>query len=701
MNQRHNLAFSGGSSDNRVVYRLSAGAQKSQGVVSNSDLNKINVTGSTSAQVTNWLKADLIMQYANNTNNQPYKGDISPLVGLLLWPQTDNAKDYLTPSGARRRITTLSSTGEVDNPYFNLASNGNNQKNNRLITNFGLELTPFSWSKLKTNIGADNYTNEIQVLRDPESAAGFAANGYLDVANDVTRSINVQTVFSINPFKLSENLSISALVGNQINDYRSNATAVQGRDFLDPNFISVNNTQLKTTRTTLFQRRLIGVYGSATANYHDYLYLTVNGRNDFTSTIPVERNSFFYPSVSLSFIASDAIPSLGKIMTAQLRGSYAQVGKDARPYAYRPALELKTTTGLGFGYGFTGPNLALKPEFAASYEYGGKFGFLKNRVGLDVATYRKKTTDQIVNDIRGSYATGFILFNLNGAETTNTGVELSLDFTPVLTKNFSWSVLANYDQSRGRTNKLPNELPESYVSDTWLFGNVRNGTAKGLSTRSLTGLYYLRTADKKNILIDPATGLPLRSASFIDAGYDRTPKYTMGITNTFRYGRFQMNFLVDIRRGGDIFNATEHYLTARGLSNRTLDREQPRVIAGVLRDGKENSATPTQNNIVVIPAVQTAYYTNIAEELFIEKNINWVRLKDVTLRYTLPGQLLKARDASLFVRGTDLFLLTNYSGLDPVVNGNTAAVGGSGAQGIDFGNFPAPRGLAFGLKLGY
>jgi hypothetical protein len=265
-------------------------------------------------------------------------------------------------------------------------------------------------------------------------------------------------------------------------------------------------------------------------------------------------------------------------------------------------------------------------------------------------------------------------------------------------------VLANFDHSRGKVISLPRSLPESYVSDTWLFGNVRNGTMPGLSTESLTGNFYLRNKNSQ-ILNDPATGLPLRSASFIDAacggqkGYDRHPDFTLGLTNNFKYQRFSLNFLLDFRKGGDVFNATEQYLTARGLTMRTLDRFQPRVIAGVLRDGLENSATPTPNNIVVIPGVQTAYYTSISEELFIERDINWVRLKDVTLQYIVPERYL--RNASVFVTGTDLFLITNYTGLDPIVNGNSAAVGGSGGAGIDFGNFPTPRTYSFGVKLSF
>jgi hypothetical protein len=426
--------------------------------------------------------------------------------------------------------------------------------------------------------------------------------------------------------------------------------------------------------------------------------MTVTGRNDWTSTIPTPRNSFFYPSVSGSFIVSDAFPSIGKHMTLKLRGAYAEVGKDARPYAYRPILETKATTGSGYGYGFTGPNPNLKPEFAVSHEYGFETSFLNDRAGFDATWFEKKTDDQIVNDIRGSYATGFVLLNLNGGTTRARGVELTLRGTPMQQRDFTWDVQANWSHVRSIVLKLPNNWPETYSSDTWAYGNVRNGTAPGLSTMSLMGQFYLRNNQGK-ILIDPATGLPIRNANFVDAGYDRQPDWNMGLSNTFRYRRLSLDFLLDFRRGGDIFNATEQFLTARGLATSTLDRFTPRIIPGVLRDGKENSANPTPNNVVVVPAVNTGYYTGMSEELFIERNINWVWLRDVTLRYQIPPRI--ARNASIFVTGTDLFLSTNYTGLDPMTNGNTAAVGGSGAVGIDYANFPTPRGFNFGLKLGF
>ena len=393
-------------------------------------------------------------------------------------------------------------------------------------------------------------------------------------------------------------------------------------------------------------------------------------------------------------------------MTGKLRAGYAAVGKDARPYAYRPSLQYKTTSNGGYGYDFWGPNLALKPEFKKSFEYGTELGFLNDRLGLDATIYRSTTTDQIVNDIRGSYATGFILFNLNGASTRNTGLELTLRGTPVLSSAFSWDFQANFTRARGKVLSLPHALPESYVSDTWLYGNVRNGTKPGLSTMSLTGFFYLRDTVKGSpafgqLLIDPSTGLPLRSSIFIDGGYDRQPNYTVGLTNTFKRNRLSLDFLLDFRRGGDVFDATQHYLTTHGLAMSTLNRNDPLVVPGVLKDGKEGSANPTLNNIGIVPAVQTGYYLNMSEELFIQKNVNWVRLRDIQLSYALPEGFLGTRNASAFVKGTDLFLKTNYRGLDPIVNGNSAAVGGSGGTGIDYGNFPMPKGFNFGFRMGF
>lgn len=694
--QRHNLAFSGGSPDHKVSYRVAGSLANEEGVIPNTKYDRYNITGASTAQVTRWLNADLSMLYTYALNNQPWKGAGSPYLGLLVWPQTDNAANYITASGQRRKISGASYAAEYDNPYFSVFKNKIDSKNNRIVSNLGLTITPFSFAYLKTNIGIDGYTNENLLLRHPESWAGYSYNGVLDVGDDVTRNISAQTLVNFNSYAITDYLSVTGLVGNSIRDEKSSNVATTGQDFLDPNFVSINNTNLRYSQTIIRQRRLVSGFGQATVDFKHYLYVTATGRNDWTSTIPKERNSFFYPSLSTSFVFSDAFPAVATLVTGKVRAAYAEVGRDAAPYSYSPALEYKTTAFGGYGYGFWGPNRALKPEFAKSWEFGTELSFLDDRLGLDATYYSKRTFDQIVQNIRGSYGTGFILFNLNGASTKNAGLELTVRGIPMMRNDFEWDVLANFDKSKGKTLALPNALPESYNSDSWVYGNIRNGTKPGKSTRSLTGTFWLKNKAGK-LLIDPATGLPVRAADFIDAGYDRQPDYTVGLTNTLRKGPVAVNFLLDFRRGGDIMNATQHYLTVKGLSEQTEDRWKARVIEGVLRDGRENSANPTPNNIVIVPAVNTNYYTGMSEEMFIENDINWLRLRDITVNYQVPKRFLP--NATVFFTATDLFMMTNYSGMDPLASASNPATGGSGSVGIDYGAFPTPKGISFGTKV--
>ena len=487
ISQTHNLSFDGGAADGHSNYRISSAITRAEGVIPNTPLNKLNLTGATQGIVTPWLKADLTMSYAYEFNNQPFKGDQGPLIGLLVWPDTNNAANWLTPAGQRARLTSLSEASEIDNPYFSVNKNAINEKTNHVISNAGFTITPFSWGNLKTNIGADNYTTQRNMLRAPESAQGFTSNGILDVNDIVVRNVNAQTLFNVNDIQLGRGLSVHGLVGNEIQDQHSVTDGSEGINFLDPNFASINNTSQKYSRSIIANRRVVSGFGAVNFDYRDYWYVNVQGRNDWTSTIPQGRNSFFYPSVSTSFVFSDAFPSLQKYVTGKLTAAYAEVGRDAPPYSYATTLESKTTSFGGYGYGFYGPNPLLKPEFAKDYEIGTELSFLDDRLGVNLDTYRKRTENQIVQNIRESYGTGFILFNLNGATTENHGVEATVRGDLVRGRAFTWNALANFTLNRGKTLSLPNALPESYNSDTWLYGNVRNGTEPGLSTMSLTG----------------------------------------------------------------------------------------------------------------------------------------------------------------------------------------------------------------------
>ncbi|MES2622031.1 MAG: TonB-dependent receptor plug domain-containing protein, partial [Bacteroidota bacterium] len=293
LTQKHNLSLSGGSE--KVTYRISTSYTNQNGVIPNSLYDRINLTGATQATLNNWLKADLSIGYTYSNNDQARKGDGGPLLGLLAWPQTDNAKDYLTVAGGRRQaVAALAASSEMDNPYFNVNKNRINSKVNRILANLGLTFTPFKFATLKTNIGVDNYTTQNLVVRHPESASGFAFKGIIDIADDVTRNINMQNLLNFNKQTIFEGLSIDGTIGQSFQDLKSNVDATYGEGFLDPNFVSVNNTSIRNAKNSISQRRLVSFFSRATLNWGNYLYLTGTVRNDRTSTIPVERYSFWY-----------------------------------------------------------------------------------------------------------------------------------------------------------------------------------------------------------------------------------------------------------------------------------------------------------------------------------------------------------------------------------------------------------------------
>ncbi len=700
--QRQNLSIDGGTE--KVTYRFSTSYATRDGVVPTTAYDRFNISLSGTAKWSKYITSETTLQYINTKNDKASKGNNSFLLGLLAWPSNDNMSNYLTQGGLRRRITSGS---EIENPYFDINNNKLNDKGDRFIGNLGLIFDPTSWLKFTVRAGFDVYSTKYSIKYDPQSQrAGGVIGGSLDLSDDNTRNLSLQAFG--NATKKFGKIGTKLTVGTAIFSNESNVLSVRGEGFLDPNFNSINNTTPGRVipYQTLTQKRLLGVFGSFTTDYNELVYLTVTGRNDFTSTFTKANRSFFYPSANLSFLFTEIKPLkelLGNVVSfGKLRASAAQVGKDARPYSLFPALESQNTTGGGFLYGFTGPNPDLKPEKVTSYEFGGEIKFLKDRIGIDVAYYKTKSENQIINGLRVSYATGFILRNVNGGILNNNGIEISLNAQPILSDNFTWNTILNFDSKNSKLVTLSDQITEFYDSDTFLFSNVRNGSRVGGPLTTFTGNSYQRNKNG-DILISPSSGLPLTETLFNVVG-DRNPDFTLGWSNNFTYKNFNLNFLIDVKRGGDIYNATGLYMYINGFSTQTLDRETPRIVTGVLKDGRENSDNPTVNTIQVTPYLNNDYYRSIADEQFIEKDVNWVRLRDVTLRYQLPQSLLARqklfKSASIFATATDLFMLTNYSGADPGVNGNTAATSGSGGSGIDYGNLSAPRVFNFGINIG-
>lgn len=706
--QKHNATVEGGSE--KLSLRAGVSYTDQKGYVPGTAFNSINAKLSGTSKISDKISMDASLNLISSRTDKTYKGVSSPMLSALSWPLTDDMRNYLTPLGERRTITG-SLSGELDNPYWGVNRNPNWDKNNRVLGNVGITYKPLSWLSMIGRVGADIYSQvglsgydiqSYEANRSQTSYSGGGLNTYNANERLVTASFFATAKKDFGKFKPVFR------VGADIKDDSYQVNAQFGTRLYQPNFFSMNNIDPTTHRVAYTDelKRKVGFVASAELGYDDYLYLTLTGRQDLSSTLPQQNYSFFYPATSLSFVFSElpAVKKLNWLSFGKLRASWGQSGKDARvPYITDNKLVAQQTTGGGYALDVTLGNPNLKAEFTTASEIGLEMGFLKDRLSFDF-TYFQNVSDKQITAPRLSYATGAVLQYINSGKIRTRGFELLVKGTPFKTKDFSWDISANASRSRGYILSLPAGQDVFYLSDTWLFDNVRAQYAVGNSLSSFAGIDYLRN-NKGELLINPTNGMPIKDVNFTQMG-DRAPDIMVGITNSFTYKNFNLSFLLDLRKGGDIYNATELYLYARGLSKLSTDREVPRIIKGVMRDGLENSATPTANNVVVIPYITTTYYStfyNTAD--FLEKDINWLRLKDVTLAYNFPKSTFANsktfKSLNVFVTGTDLLLITNYKGVDPSVNGLSAASGGLGGTGIDFGSVGLPRGLNFGVRVGF
>lgn len=703
--QKHTVSLEGGNG--KTALRGSFTYRDEKGVVPRTGLNVVSGRVSMNNRPTTKLNITTSISYTYSKNDKAFRGAGGFLQNLMLWPQDDDARNWLNPNGTRRKILP-GTTGELDNPYFDVNKNHSYDKTHRATFNISATYNIASWWDLTARIGTDFYSQYGNYFINPESNNAYTVGGIIGEYNEKYLSLNgvFLSTFRINFGKLKNTLRL----GVADDDWTRKDFSYLGSRLKDSITNSISNakvvvTSRQTGADTLTQRRLQGVFGELNLNYNDIVYLNFTGRNDWTSTLPVQSRSFFYPSVSIAFIFSDLIAKNSKILSfGKLRASFAQTAKDIQPYgsqSWYTNADIQTS-GYGWLYDYYNNNPHIKPEKQKTFEVGTELKFFNNRFGIDASYYDTRNIGQIVRLVRLSYGTGFILNTSNIADTKNTGVEISVTGQPVQSKNVVWNTIINFTKTQNQVTALPGNIPEFYNSDTWL-GNFRAGLTRNGTITQLTGQAYAKN-NQGQYIINPSTGLPVADANYQKIG-DRNPDFTIGFVNNITIKqRVTLSFLLDIRKGGDILNANELWMTQVGLSKRTLDREIPRIIPGVLNDGLQNTANPTPNNIPIIPMFNSSYYTASTFAVdYVEHSVNWLRLRDITLRYSLGSNTLRRLKifsyADVFVTATDVFLITNYSGVDPTAAGNNAATAGGGSFGIDYGSIPTPRGINFGIKV--
>ena len=706
--QQHNINVEGGS--DIATYRFSANYTDQKGIVPNTGFEKFSGRMMGSVRLNSKMRVTTSMNYVNSTTQKATKGAGGYLLTLLTWPATLDVTNFQRPDGSKvpiRNITNL--TLEYDNPMWDVNKNPSQDKVDRFTGNITYSYDITKWLNFGNIIGLDYYTQYGSLGVHPLSRFGVAGNGFYSLYQQTTRNFSNTSKVTLN--KKFKEFSNSLTLGFYLENNLTRIESQKGERFYERDFFGINNTDplSRDAKTTVNQVRKVRFFGNYILGYK-YAYLSLAGSREGSSTLMsrvVDKDPFFnYGSASLSFVASDikeikdALPWMN---LAKGRISYATTGKSpSLPYIIDYRFVGQITTGGGFSYDFTGNNFDLVPERSKNFEFGGEFAFFNNRLRLDVARYQLNSKNQILA-ARASYGTGFVIKWFNGGEVENKGIEIQLGGTPIQNKQFVWNTTINFDRNVGSVVSMPSGLPTYYDSDTWVFGNLRSQYFPGAKIGNLASNTVARN-NAGQVLISPTTGLPVRDNDFKTVG-DRQPDFKVGWVNSFRYQNFNLSFNLDFRKGGDVFNATEYFLYLTGYSTRTLDRETPRVIEGVLQDGFENTANPTKNTIAITPMYNSAFYsstTAATEEDFVE-NVNWMRLRDVTISYNIPARVLSGikviKSASVFFTGTDLFMITNYSGADPAVNTNTASNRGFGGAGIDYGTLSIPRGYNFGISL--
>ncbi|GAA4515268.1 SusC/RagA family TonB-linked outer membrane protein [Sphingobacterium thermophilum] len=704
--QRHNVSIDAGSE--KATIRGAFSQLNQNGILKTTDYDRTNLSLSGKATVTPWFSFDGAMQYTKTGNSKVLRGTDGPLYRAMLWPLVDDMSRYLDADGSHMRKPDYYVDLDLLNPLFAMYKNKLYDKSDRFLSNVSANITPFANTFIRAQVGWDVGMQTYETSRHPYYANANNGSGEYNLVQSNFSDPTINILAGYNNKFLQDKLSFSGQVGYHQLENKVTRSAANGTKFIVPDFQSINNTdplsQTSTQRNT--RRRIQALSAQFEFGYNNLAFVTFRARNDWSSTLPKDNNRYFYPAVEGSLILSDLqfVKNISAINFLKLRGSIAQVGKDAGPLEIYPQLEYSDQSGGGFKYGFTGPNPTLRPEMTTAHEVGVDFRVFNNRVNGSFTYFGTRNSDQIVKGFRLSYATGFVLNNMNVGTFKTWGWEAHLDGDIIKQPGgFTWNVGVNMSQGKSKVVYLPENVTEYYNAYTWNSGNIRNGIMVGHPITTLTGLAYERN-EKGDILISPSTGLPITQSTWSVIG-DREPKVRFGITTALSYKDFRLSGLFSGRLGATVVNGTKRTMMTNGTSweSVALRESGPVIFRGVLRDGNENSDNPTVNNIAVDYRAYGATIFAGGDEDWLEKNVNYLRLQELRLSYRLPktflqkGKIFSSMD--VYFVGNDLFTWTNYSGIDAVGNTVSAAAGGTGGEGYDVWSIPSPRGFSVGLSL--
>lgn len=657
-----------------------------------------------------WI-TDTKIQYSNSkANNRPIGGrDNSSAYTLYMLPRSMDITEFKAAKNAAGNMLWFQGAGSQVNPYWSNLYNLNQDTRDRFIFNGSVKYNFNSWLNAEVKGGADLYTTNTQ--SNVYSGSPIASTGRYGMGKQTFSETNFSTLVTAKKDRLFGKFGGMLSVGGNLMQTEFSSLSSSVGLLVVPNLFSLNNgVSPAGVSEGISKRRINSLYGNAQISFNDYIYLDATFRNDWSSTLSKANRSFFYPSVSLSYIFTDMLSSMGKTLPSwlsygKLRASYAQVGNDLAPYqlynTFNIGKDPNGNTTAGRNSVLLDPN--VKSELIKSFEFGTEMRFVQGRIGLDFSYYKTNATRQLI-DLPMDALSGYTARKVNAGDIQNTGFELVID-GKVLSKpnGLNWTTSFNYSYNNNTVEELSEGVTKYGLGG---FDDVAVLAVVGQKYGEIYGTKFSRVKDQTSPfygqVILNGNGLPTRDPEIVRLG-NQQAKALLGFTNSFDYKGFGLSFLVDARIGGEIFSATHVALQASGASSVTAPNgaRENFVPKGVVSNGSGGYVVNTKQ---VSPqdywvAVATANNLGVTEaNIYDASNI---RLRNVQLNYTLSRKLLERtaiKSAKIGVSANNVWLIKSHmNGIDP----ESVYATNSNATGFENAGLPTMRTFLINLALGF
>ena len=688
------------------TYSLGVGYTNHTGIMTNSKLDRLNLISNVALNLKPNVTSQTTIMHASTTNDLGWEGALGfgGLVSVL--PPTRDLSTRTNEDG-----TPVMYGFDDPHPHWLADNEFANSKVTRWIASQAFAYHFGPGFTLSNRTGFDQFIDERREFQNERpwlTAAGLRSGGTRQ-EKLTHRTLNNDLVLSAAHRQIDDRFGVSGLVGLNINDATKTDVSAWGVGMNIPGFYTLSNFSTRFQTGLLpTRRRLIGAYGQWTFDYRNWAYLTLSGRNDWSSTLPLDDNSFFSPSASLSVIFTDALGWKGRVLDyGKLRVSLAKVGTDAPPYRLRSVYRVGdltdwssgtgTPTTLEFKYrGVKGVlqttelgNPNLKPESLTEAELGFEMQWFGGRAYTDLSLYDRRSKDQIFN-VPAPASTGFTLMTQNAGSLTNRGVELSVGLTPIRTTNATVELRGNFARNWSKVNELAPDL--SYI---FLAGPL---TADGAQIRIMPdegygviwGRGYQRNEQGQRII--GSDGWPVVQDGM--ALGNVLPNWIGNLGANVSFRQLSLSALFDIRRGGRVYNADLLSTIPAGTAAVTENRNDTFVWDGVTASGQPNTVQLIRDR-----EFWTRYAT--VDENLVESG-NVARLRQVSLSLRLPAALsqrLDASDLSLYVVGTNVGVWSPYSYGDP--SGSNYGSANAGGSAYRLFTTPSTRNWSFGVRANF